>query len=256
MLIRSMRMIGLLILVSIGLGAPRPGGQLSHHKSEGDLARMTPEQQVDEYCNEYVRHGPQHPDYRALIRRYINLHAIRAVVRLAEIVNQYDPTARGRSSRENGDRAYEACVLLPMMDSNVVRLRALAEGRAAIEAMKRLSGRMRGAHFDSEESDDRNRSRYELLTSSLKEIEGVNYCDQAIEKTLRLNYKIHFSEGELMRFVDYLITEDPYYTAWSTREEYKDLTQRNAAGNPIWYLIMKKPEPFYKAYLQFKAQSK
>ena len=249
-------MIGLLVLVSMA-GVVGLGGQFYHHKSEADLARMTPEQRADEYCDEYVHHGPVHSDYRALMRKYINLHAIRAGVRLAEIVNRYDPTVRGRSSRENGDRAYEAGFLLQMMDSNVVRLRASAEGRVALESMERLSDRMRAAHFDSEVNDHRNRSRYELLTSNLlKELEGVNYCDQAIENTLRLRYNIHFSEGELIRFVDFLIAEDPYYPAWSGREEYKDLTQRNEAGNPIWYLIMKKPEPFYKAYVQFKAKSK
>lgn len=83
-----MRVIGLLVLVAIGLGVVGLGGQFYHHKSEVDLARMTPEQQVEEYCNEYFRHGPAHSDYRDLIRKYINLHAIRAVVRLAEIVNQ------------------------------------------------------------------------------------------------------------------------------------------------------------------------
>jgi hypothetical protein len=251
-----MRVIGLLVLVSMARGVVGMGGQFYQHKSDGDLARMTPEQQVDEYCNEYVRHGLGHSDYSDLIRKYINLHAIRAVVRLAEIVNQYDPTGRGKSSREKADRAYQATVLLPMIDANVVRLRASAEGRTAILAMKQLSQNMLAAHFDKDEDNDQNRPRYELLISSVEELEGVTDCDQAIENTLRLRYKIHLSEGELVRFVDYLITEDPYYPAWSTREEYKDLTQRNEAGNPIWYLIMKKPEPFYKAYLQFKAKSK
>jgi hypothetical protein len=143
-----------------------------------------------------------------------------------------------------------------MIDANVMRLRASADGRTAILAMKQLSQNMLAAHFDQDEDNDQNRRRYGLLTATVEELEGIAGCDRAIQNTLRLRYKIQFSEGELLRFVDYLITEDPLYPAWSAREEYKDLTQRNSAGYPIWYLIMKKPEPFYTAYLQFKAKSK
>jgi len=62
------------------------------------------------------------------------------------------------------------------------------------------------------------------------------------------------SYQQTLDFVNYLMSKDPHYPAWSESEEYKDLTQRNEAGNPIWYLILKKPEPFYDAYLEFKAK--
>ena len=250
-----MRVIGFLLLVSMARGVVGLGVQFYHHKSEGDLARMTPEQRAEEYCNEYARHGLYHLEYGELLDRYIFLQPLRVAAQLAKIIDGYDPRNKSRS-REKADRAYEAGILLVGIDESAVRLRASAEGRAAIQAMKRLSQNMLAAHFDKDEDNDQNRRRYELQISGIEEVEGVNYCDQAIENTLRLRYKIHFSEGELIRFVDYLITEDPLYPAWSTREEYKDLTQRNEAGNPIWYLIMKKPEPFYKAYVQFKAKSK
>jgi hypothetical protein len=252
---RSLRVSGFLILISIGLGVVGLGGQFYHHKSEGDLARMTPEQRAEEYCNEYARHGLYHLEYGELLDRYIFLQPLSVAAQMARIIDAYDPRNKSRS-REKADRAYEACILVTSIDERAIRLRASAEGRTAILAMKQLSQNMLAAHFEKDEDIDQNRRRYELLISWVGEVEGVNYCDQAIENTLRLRYKIQFSEGELIRFVDYLITEDPYYPAWSAREEYKDLTQRNEAGNPIWYLIVKKPEPFYKAYLQFKAKSK
>lgn len=255
MLVRSMRMIGLLIMVSIGLGAVRPGSQFHHHKSEGDLARMTPEQRAEEYCNEYARHGLYHLEYGELLDRYIFLQPLSVAAQMAKIIDAYDPRNKSRS-REKADRAYEAGILVTSIDERAIRLRASAEGRAAIRAMKRLSQNMLAAHFDKDQDNDQNRRRYELQISFIEEVEGVNNCDQAIQNTLRLRYKIQFSEGELLRFVDYLIAEDPFYPAWSAREEYKDLTQRNSAGYPIWYLIVKNPEPFYKAYLQFKAKSK
>jgi len=231
------------------------GGQFYHHKSEADLARMTPEQRAEEFCNEYARHGLYDLQYGELLDRYVFLEPLRVAAQLAKIIDAYDPGNKSRS-REKADRAYEAGILVTSIDERAIRLRASAEGRAAIQAMKRLSQNMLAAHFDKDEDNDQNRRRYELQISFIEEVEGVNNCDHAIENTLRLRYKIHFSEGELRRFVDYLITADPLYPGWSGREEYKDLTQRNEAGNPIWYLIMKKPEPFYKAYVQFKAKSK
>lgn len=251
---RSMRMASLLVLFSLARGVGLCG-QFYDHKSEGALARMTPEQRAVEYCNEYVRHGLSHSDYFDLLDRYINLQPIRVAAQLANIIDGYDPRAKVRN-REKAEAAYEAGILLVSIDQSAVRLRASAEGRAAIQAMKRLSQNMLAANFDKDEDNDQNRRRYELQISGIEELEGLNHCDQAIENTLKLRYKIDFLEGELRLFVDHLITEDPYYPAWSTREEYKDLTQRNEAGYPKWYLIMKKPEPFHKAYLQFKAKTK
>jgi hypothetical protein len=66
---RSLRVVGLLVLVAIARGVVGLGGQFYHHKSESDVAHMTPEQQVDEYCNEYVRHGLGHSDYSDLIKK-------------------------------------------------------------------------------------------------------------------------------------------------------------------------------------------
>jgi hypothetical protein len=245
--------LGVLAVVLLSLD-PKANAQFSGHKSEAEIARMTSEQAAEEYCNEYVRHGLYHSEYLEILDRYIFLQPIRVAAHLAKIVDAYDPSRVKGTNREKGDGAYEACILLVSIDQSAVRLRAPDDGRKAIQAMKSLLERMRTAHFDTGESYDR-RNTYEILVSGLREVERINYCDESIRSTLKLRYKISLSDKELSDFTDYLISQDPYYPEWSGREEYKDLTQRNEAGNPIWYVIMKKPERFYNACLQYKAKS-
>jgi hypothetical protein len=227
--------------------------QFKGHKSDLEIARITPDQRVEEYCSEYVRHGLVDSEYGSLIEQYLYRDGLNAVTHLTRIIEEYDPT-RPNVSKEKSKRAYACTTFLPQMDANVLRLRASAEGRKAIEAIKSLVERMRIAHFDTSESYDR-RNTYEILSAGLKEIEGINYCDEAIRSTLRLRYSISLSDKELQDFTNHLMSQDPSYPSWSERQEYKDLTKRNEAGNPIWYVIMKKPERFYNAYLQYKSKS-
>jgi len=111
---------------------------------------------------------------------------------------------------------------------------------------------MRAAHFDTAESYAYEQNRYQGSLSHLEHLEGLNYYDEAIGNTLRLKYDISLSDKELLGFVNYMISQDPRYPSWSEGEEYKDLTKRNEAGYPIWYFVVKAPEPFYKAYLNYK----
>jgi hypothetical protein len=61
-------MIQLLTLIFIGQGATAFCAQFSmRHKSEAEIARMTPEQRVEEYCLEYLRHAIVDSDYGDLL---------------------------------------------------------------------------------------------------------------------------------------------------------------------------------------------
>jgi hypothetical protein len=228
--------------------------QFRVHKSETEVARMTPEQRVEEACQEYARHGLSDSDYEDLLEKYIGRDGLKAVPYLAKVIEAYDPTRPEGATKEKNARSDAAEGFLGYIDSNVVRMRTSEEGRTAIEAMRALLKRMRAAHFDTSERDDE-RNRYDLVVKSLKEIEGINACDEAIRNSLRLRHKISLSDQELLDLTNYVISQDPYYPTWSERGEYKDLNQHNEAGNPIWYVIMKEPERFYNAYLEYKAKS-
>ncbi len=247
----------ILEIVTLALVTLDPMAQFSGHKSEAEIARMTPQQRVEEYCREYVRHGVSDDDYRQLLDRYLSQDGLRAVPHLGKIIDEYDPMQGEGESKEKSERFDAAWILLSDMDETVIRLRASREGQIGIDAMRQLIERMKAAHFDTTDPAQYDKQRrYKLCLAALKTMEGINRCDEAIGATLRLKYKISLSNHELLDFVNYLVSTVPHYPAWSGSEEFKDLTQHNEAGNPLWYLTMKNPEPFHQAYLTYKANSK
>jgi len=83
-----------------------------------------------------------------------------------------------------------------------------------------------------------------------------SWFDISIKDTLELKYKIRLSRREMLGFVEYLISKDPAYPNWSQTEWYKDWSDVNEHGVPQQYIIVKNIEPFYKAYLEYKAKNK
>jgi hypothetical protein len=72
----------------------------SGHKSEAEIARMTPEQRVEEYCSEYVRHNYWHRAYDYLLADRIMADGLKAFPTLTRMINEFDPTQRKGRSRE------------------------------------------------------------------------------------------------------------------------------------------------------------
>ena len=218
---------------------------------------MTPEQHVEEYCSEYVRHNDGHYKYRQLLADQVMADGLKAIPTLARVINEYDPTRRESRGREKNAACYAAEGLLWRMDRNVVRLRAFNEGRVAIDALIRLGERMNASHFDTaeDEGESSKQARYEGTLSTLKQLQGLSFYDEAIRDTLALRYKIHLSDEESLQFTSHLMSKDPFYPTWSKTEEYKDRSRINEAGNPAQYFVVRDVEPFYKAYLQYKARA-
>lgn len=230
----------------------------SGHRSEAEIAHMTPEQRVEEYCREYIRHRYDLEDnYRQLLDRYINRDSIKAIAPIVKIIDEYVPrTLEEPKSSHKAERYDAAWILLSDLDGTVFRLRASEEGRRGIEAMRRVVERMRAAHFDDSGSYDyEKQGRYKLSVTALKEMEGINMRDEAIRNSLRLKYKISLSDKELLNFIDYLISQNPSYPTSMITELYKDREQLNEAGNPLQYGIVKNVESFHTLYIQYKAKA-
>jgi hypothetical protein len=66
---------------------PRFGGR----KSDAELARMTPEQHVREYCDEYYHHAFWDHEYTNLLESYVLRDGIEAIPALITAVDQFDP---------------------------------------------------------------------------------------------------------------------------------------------------------------------
>jgi hypothetical protein len=229
--------------------------QPSKHKSEAEIARMTPAQRVDEWVNEQVHHRydvlDRHSD---VLRKYITRDGLNALPRMIEIMDEYDPTRFPEGKGRRGER-FDACwLMLGYLDNDAVRLRGSEEGRRAVDALERAIQRMRAASYGQADQDEWAKSgRFELAVAYLERAKGINlFTDRAIRETLRREYKILLSDAELLEFINFMVAHYPEYPSWSETNYFRDPTQINKAGNPLWVRTMKKPERFYEVYLEFK----
>lgn len=237
-------LISLVPLVSVA--------QKYKHKSEAELAQMTPSQRVDDWVKEYMHHRYDVLDPQEdLIRKYILSDPLKSLPRMIEVMNEYDPV-RFREGKK-GDW-YDACfIMLGIMDNFAVRLRASEEGRRAINALEHSIERMRAAGYAvKKDGGSWNNGKFELAEHYLKYMQGVNDKDDDIKENLRFLYKINVSDAELVELSRFLTAHYPDYPSWSERHGVTDNTRLTAAGYPDTILIFSKPERYYQAYLEFK----
>jgi hypothetical protein len=210
------------------------------HKSEAEIARMTPDQRIDEQISEDKYHMRELTDKQYdLIRKYRLEDGLKGWSHLVELIGTYNP-------RRTRDNRYSLAVMMANdLDERVVRLRASPEGRSIIAAVERVFARMAAAG-----------KRYDLNEGDLRWLKGVNLTDDAVRETLRVKYKIEISGSELLEFSNYLVKRDPTYPSWSEQDFIKDYSRINEAGSPAQVYVMRKPERFYQEYLTFKGQSK
>jgi|GEM_PF-1179475 len=231
-------------------------GQVDRHKSEAQIRQMTPDQRVQEYCDEYYHHAFWHDDYIDMLNKYIFEDGIKALPSLTQIIDEFDPASPQGRGEERDARAFAAEGLLSQVDGRVVRLRGLSEGRPAIDALTRLVQRMLAAHFDTADvtkAEHSDRYRYQATREEAAELKGLNIFDHNLQDTFRIRYKIILTDKQMLDFVNYLISRDPRYPTWSTMEDYKDMRHRNAAGNPRQYALLQNAQPFYDAYRKFRS---
>jgi|SRR5947209_7404870 len=223
------------------------------HKSEAEIARMTPAQRVDEWCYEQVNHRFDLDDNQGeLIEKYIWRDGLAALPRIIEILDEYYPTRASCRSGNKGERFDAVLMLLDVLDHRVVRLRGTEEGRRAVDSLEGVVKRMRMAGYSQKDEVKWSKyERYDFTALNLGWIKGINDVDNSVKDTLWVRYKIQMSKEELLAFSNFLIARDPTYPSWSDAEHIKG-DKINEAGNPIWVYVMKKPERFYEAYLEFK----
>lgn len=106
------------------------------HKTEAELARMTPAQRVDEYADEQAYHKYDVLDKQwMLIHRYIMRDGLAALPRMIEIIDEYDPTRPSGKRGHKGERFDAMWMLLDDLDNHVIRVmsdrrRSACDGRA------------------------------------------------------------------------------------------------------------------------------
>lgn len=209
------------------------------HKSEAELAAMTPRQLIDENVKEQLYHAPALDDLYSgdLIYKYIRKAGVNILPVLTDFMNAYDPK---NASKCESTRFFVAMGDASGFDRGLMRLRGIKDGQLAIEALEMAVERMRAAGFDNDEN--RQKSGLDLALLNLRSQKGTNERDWLIQNTLRLRQNVQITDDNLMEFSNFLISLDPAYPTWS---EVK-------GSGPPWVLMRSKR--YYKAYLKFKAK--
>ena len=212
---------------------------------------MTPAKRVDTLVEEHFHHRYDVLDEQAdLIQKYILLDGTKALPRLIDHLNEYDPS-RPNGNKETKYWRFEAVIfMLQTMDNFAFRLRTSEEGRRATEALERSLERMRRAGFAAK--DNPYNHIFTMVENQIKQEKGINNKDEVIQDTFRLIYKIKLSDVELLDFINYLTEQYPEYPSWSKSSGVEDNTQLNAAGTSVIINVLKKPERYYEAYMEFK----
>jgi hypothetical protein len=235
-----------------GPGATAP--QFSGRKSETELARMTPEQHVQEYCEEYHNHEFWDHEYTNLLESYVLRDGMEAVPILIKILDQFDPGSSKGRSRVADAWCFAAEGLLSQLDERCIRLQATDEGRKAIEAMEGLVKRLQSAGEKSPQGNNYLR-RSEGPRILLRYMKGINGTDIAIQYSLKTEHKIALSDSQMLTFVTYLINHSPSYPARADVEIYRDPSDVNQGGYPKLHLILKDAERLYRLYLEYQEAS-
>ncbi len=190
------------------------------HKSEKEIANMSPEERVDELVKERYHHYPYDGinmvtngvDQSTLINSYLRKDGVKVLPALIDIANGHDPD---QPPDYETKRMYVAFLLANDIDNMVVRIRSTKEGRSLIKAFEHVFDRMRKAGYDNEKHP-LNRRFQQYFLRKLETLKGktTSPTDGIIHATLQKKHNIQISKEEGIRFSNFLTSLDPNYPSW------------------------------------------
>lgn len=216
------------------------------HKTEDEIAAMTPSQRIDEFLKERYYHHPfdsltPGQDQSILIKDYIRKDGTKALPAIANIANRFHPENGDSFDAQDDKKAINfqgVLFLAEDIDNVVIRIRASEEGRSAIKVFEAGLSRMKTAGW-AVERHKWNRL-YTAYSDKLRTMRGErrSFTDGYIRDTLRLKHNIQMSDEELVKFDNYLTSLDPNYPS---RCKLK-------------LSICTNSKEYYEAYLKFKSE--
>lgn len=207
------------------------------HKSEVEIAVMSPEEKMDQMVLEQMFHvGAIDDENYKLLHLYIINDGIKMLPKAIEYMNEYDPNIQECKERSDA-RLLTAAMYIDIVDSAKFRIRAVENGRLAINALEQAVERRRISRSGTGTHDGRGN----LFSTFLEGIKGRSIKDGLIKETLEKQYNIKMSEAELMEFTNFLISLDPAYPSWTKVLGWAEMTKEES-------------DLYYRAYQKFKTR--
>jgi len=211
------------------------GDRYFKHKSEAEIAAMSPEEKMDQMVLEQMFHVPAlDDDNYNLLHLYIIDDGIKILPKAIEYMNEYDPSVQECKER-SAARLLTTAMYIDIVDSAKFRIRAVENGRVAINALEQAIERRRKSRSDAGKHD----SRENLFSTFLEGLKGLTIKDDLIKESLEKQYNIKMSEAELMEFTNFLISLDPAYPSWTKVLGWAEMTKAES-------------DLYYRAYQKFK----
>ena len=206
---------------------------------DAELAAFPTERLARYYISLDASHGEEIARILGLLKTRDLDDAFRVIV---DASDAYDPATR---ASERYRAAYWSLDLLTVIDHNIVRVRALSSGQAAIAACGRRLDRQARAGWSREpdSTDEAAVARirgYRIERQDYEGLLGPNGKDYWIVFQLERDFGAKLSDGDRRRFSDFLTAKDPRYVAWSPWE----MVNRKATFRDF--------KPYYEAYLEFR----
>lgn len=214
-------------------------------KSEATIASMTPRQLIDELIEFHpsaFHTYEEGANYEDSIRKLVRQAGVEALPILTEYFNK----SYQKQSAFGCDNFRVATVteIAWDIDRFEFRLRGTDKGKQTIDAFERAIKRVEKPGFTEKDVS--------YYRKSLNDLKGINHFDANIQDTFWVRYQIEMPDKELLEFSNFLIDLDPTYPSWSDTDFIKDYSRINEAGNPAQVYVLKKPERYYDAYLEFQ----
>jgi hypothetical protein len=211
------------------------GDRYFKHKSEAEIAAMSPEEKMDQMVLEQMFHVPAlDDDNYDLLHRYIIDDGIKILPKAIVYMNEYDPNAKECKER-NDARMLTAVKYIANVDSAKFRIRAVENGRVAINALEQAGERQRKSRHDADNYGGREYG----LSTFLEGLKGRAIKDGLIKETLEKQYNIKMSEAEITELTNYLISLDPAYPSRTKVLGWAEMTKEES-------------DRYHQAYLKFK----
>lgn len=207
------------------------------HKTDVELARMTPEELIDEDSKHWNYHVGLMDEYGMF---KLNSYSEKIGVAIIPVLSKIAIEFRSRPlSKCQQERFFNAFAIAADVDEQTVRLRSSEQGRTAIRAAYEAVRAMKEAGLGKT-------TEYTMFPFGLHlldQVYGTNDNDNSMRELLASEYSIKLSEEEFVRFVEFLTSQDPTYPSWTPRIDMSRDFRKNK-------------KKYHDAYLEFKKKSK
>ena len=205
------------------------------HKSASELRGMTPEQLIDEKSRHWNYHVSLMDRYGMFtLPEYTGKIGTAIIPVLTKLSNEFKsrPFSKCQESR-----FFTAFAIASDVDDQVIRLRTVKDGRAAILAAEAAIERMKYSGLANHDTHPYN--KYPFGLRLLNQVTGYNQHDELMREILQKQYGIKLTDEEFISFVRFLTSTVATYPGWTPRIN----NGRDLRANK---------KKYHDAYLKFK----